>query len=55
MNTQVTNERIRIRKIPYGTKILHGIKFYGFMVGAITLKFNSIKYYAPQVPLFKAH
>ena len=34
--------------------ILHGIKFYGFTVGAITVKFNSVKYYAPQVPLLRA-
>ena len=38
------------RYLPYGTKILHGIKFYGFTVGAMTVNFNSVKYYAPQVP-----
>ena len=31
--------------IPYSIKILHGIKFYSFTVSAITVKFNSIKYY----------
>ena len=31
--------------VPYGMKILHGIIFYGFTVGAITVKFNSVKYY----------
>ena len=32
--------------IPYGMKILHGIKFYGFTVSVITVKFNSVKYYS---------
>ena len=35
-----------IDQIPYGMKILHGIKFYGFTVSAITVKFNSLKYYS---------
>ena len=31
--------------IPYGTKILHGIKFYGFMVVSRTVKLKSINFY----------
>ena len=31
--------------IPYGTKILHGIKFYGFTVVGRTVKFKSINFY----------
>ena len=30
--------------LSYGKKILHGIKFYGFAVGTITVKFNSVKH-----------
>ena len=31
-----------LKHMVYGMKILHGIKFYGFTVGAITVKFNSV-------------
>ena len=30
--------------LPYGMKILHGIKFYGFMVGDTTVKLKSINF-----------
>ena len=32
-------------KIPYGIKILHGIKFYGFTVVGRTVKLKSINFY----------
>ena len=31
--------------VPYGTKILHGIKFYGFTVAGTTVKLKSVKFY----------
>ena len=31
--------------IPYGTKILHGIKFYGFTLVGTTVKLKSINFY----------
>ena len=34
-----------IKKLPYGTKILHGIKFYGFTVVGTTVKLKSVKFY----------
>ena len=30
--------------IPYGMKILHGIKFYGFTVGYTTVKLKSVNF-----------
>ena len=30
--------------IPYGTKILHGIEFYGFMVSGRTVKLKSVNW-----------
>ena len=33
-------------EIPYGMKILHGIKFYGFMVGDTTVELKSINFYS---------
>ena len=32
--------------IPYGMKILHGIKFYGFTVGNTTVKLKSVNSYS---------
>ena len=32
--------------VPYGMKILHGIKFYGFTVGDRTVKLKSINFYS---------
>ena len=32
-------------EIPYGMKILHGIKFYGFTVGYTTVKLKSVNFY----------
>ena len=31
--------------IPYGMKILHGIKFYSFTVVGTTVKLKSVKFY----------
>ena len=31
--------------IPYGTKILHGIKFYGFTVVGTTVKLKFVKFF----------
>ena len=31
--------------MPYGMKILHGIKFYGFTVGDTTVKLKSVNFY----------
>ena len=31
--------------IPYGMKILHGIKFYGFTVGDTTVKLKFVNFY----------
>ena len=35
-----------LKVIPYGMKILHGIKFYGFTVGDTTVKLKSINFYS---------
>ena len=32
-------------QLPYGTKILHGIKFYGFTAVGRTVKLKSINFY----------
>ena len=34
-----------ILHLPYGMKILHGIKFYGFTVVGRTVKLKSINFY----------
>ena len=36
---------INIKYILYGTKILHGIKFYGFTVVGRAVKLKSINFY----------
>jgi len=32
-------------QLPYGTKILHGIKFYGFTVAGRSVKLKSVNFY----------
>ena len=34
-----------LSELPYGTKILHGIKFYGFTLVGTTVKLKSINFY----------